>query len=860
MAPKISVQMELLNKKYKAQLEEAIGDTKKGQATIVSNLKRVENATSSMAGQAAKAHAVVAKALQSEAQEAAKTAAVVETAEQAKARARNKTASDAILADTKLKNAEQQLINKKNADANATRRLQIAEEKHAIAKDKATGAAKRQSKALLGLNKQLIMAVAGYAALEVTRLQDAWTKAEVQINSTTSSVREALGVQQQLYDQAQTLGVSYTGLASNFGRFKRSLAEYGASSDDVIQITSNLQKAFMMEGSTANETNSMIIQLSQSLRSGVLAGDEFRSVSESSGIFLKALSKEMNVNVGALKKLASENKITTQNVLNAAKSIKVQDGAIEEMSNTWGAIGNKLVNSLGKAIVAFDKMTGILTLLKMSLTGWGLILDEFGDQWDKFAEDRNKSFKTIAKALGLLTPEMEMYGTETERLAAVTEELTNKEKALIESKKKLAILQKISADPSAIAGLKVYIATLEKELGVQKALKKTLNEKVEKNKPKDKKETGNQVESKSGNLAIDQSKKFAKAERDRLKGRIQLDEEATQAQIDNLKKVLKQTDLTKNQRSEIEKQVESLEEWKANTKQRYRDIELEKEKTLNKERAKDALERLDEELRVEKEGEQSKLDTILANVILRKTIAKDALDKEVLDKEAYRKRIDEIDANAKVLKAELLKTKDELLTEKYAKELSDYEKLLGDKAALDFRYTAKKGELELQQVDTAGSLAVKQFRSKTGLDSATYKMSERAMNSFAQKSEKFARAQFNIQKLQKGTEAFVNTRAGVTAALSHGNFPLAIATGIAGAAEIAAIASSQFGSGTSSSSTSSVSSSETDTEVPQNTEVSLLNTSDNSRMRIDIGIEGLDTLIEGVALGTEQLKRDGRIG
>src|SRR5210317_399688 len=85
----------------------------------------------------------------------------------------------------------------------------------------------------------------------------------------------------------------------------------GLASEDLLQITENVNKVIGIAGVGSIQASSGILQLSQAFASGRLQGDEFRSISENIPPLLDIFAKQLGVTRGELKKLGSEGKITS---------------------------------------------------------------------------------------------------------------------------------------------------------------------------------------------------------------------------------------------------------------------------------------------------------------------------------------------------------------------------------------------------------------------------------------------------------------------------------------------------------------------------------------------------------------------
>ena len=112
-------------------------------------------------------------------------------------------------------------------------------------------------------------------------------------------------------------------LASLNGR----LGQLGFGLKETVDVYEGFNAVARQSFATSQEAAGAMLQLSQALGSGRLNGDEFVRISESMPGLLGIIAAEMNVNVGALKKLGSEGKITSQILVSALS--KVAQGGID---------------------------------------------------------------------------------------------------------------------------------------------------------------------------------------------------------------------------------------------------------------------------------------------------------------------------------------------------------------------------------------------------------------------------------------------------------------------------------------------------------------------------------------------------
>jgi tape measure domain-containing protein len=133
----------------------------------------------------------------------------------------------------------------------------------------------------------------------------------------------------------------------------------GLASEDLLQITENVNKVIGIAGVGSIQASSGILQLSQAFASGRLQGDEFRSISENIPPLLDIFAKQLGVTRGELKKLGSEGKITSEVI---AKALLVETENINEayskLAPTLGQATTRIVNSFTNLTKKFNETTG----------------------------------------------------------------------------------------------------------------------------------------------------------------------------------------------------------------------------------------------------------------------------------------------------------------------------------------------------------------------------------------------------------------------------------------------------------------------------------------------------------------------
>ena len=208
-----------------------------------------------------------------------------------------------------------------------------------------------------------ISAAVGAGTLAARVGVDAET-AQVRLKALTDQFGEYNQAQAAAARIAQTLRISQTEASDSFSKLYGALRPIGVTLQEIEDAFIGFSAAARASGATSVETSAALLQLKQALGSGVLQGDELRSVREQAPAAAQAIAREMGVTIGELKKLGSEGKITTDIVLRALARLKNENldklnaqfntsaQALQDLRVATDNFGVALSNSFGPAAVA----------------------------------------------------------------------------------------------------------------------------------------------------------------------------------------------------------------------------------------------------------------------------------------------------------------------------------------------------------------------------------------------------------------------------------------------------------------------------------------------------------------------------
>lgn len=210
--------------------------------------------------------------------------------------------------------------------------------------------------------------VAAVGAVKLTALADDAALLSARLKDVTGSAKSATDAQQQLFAIAQNLQVGYSDLASSFARMMPAVKALGGGINEASRLAEILATTARLSGASSAEAASSAVQFAQALGSGVLQGDELRSILENNQALARTLAEALGVTVGELKKMGAEGRLTSDIVANALLSrydeIKQRSAELPQtVGGAWARITNefqRFVGSVNDGSSVFSGLTSIL--------------------------------------------------------------------------------------------------------------------------------------------------------------------------------------------------------------------------------------------------------------------------------------------------------------------------------------------------------------------------------------------------------------------------------------------------------------------------------------------------------------------
>lgn len=181
------------------------------------------------------------------------------------------------------------------------------------------------------------------------------------LNNIAGSQARAAQLNDEIYESAQRARMGYEDMMESVLHLSTAAKNIFPDPQEALKFNEIVSKAFVVNGVQGEAAKNAMTQLTQALTSGVLQGDEFRSIAEQAPILEQYVADYMKVPRENLKKLASEGKITADIVHKAIMAAQDDvDAKFAAMPQTFSSLGTQIHNTL---IRSFQPLFGLLTKL-----------------------------------------------------------------------------------------------------------------------------------------------------------------------------------------------------------------------------------------------------------------------------------------------------------------------------------------------------------------------------------------------------------------------------------------------------------------------------------------------------------------
>lgn len=249
-------------------------------------------------------------------------------------------------------------------------------------------------------------------AVATVKMADEYTSIQNRMKLYITDAKELGKVNSQLAQFSMENNVGLRETATLFSRLAPSMQKLGANTAAITTVVDAFGKSMRIGGATAMEAASATIQFSQAMASGKLAGDEFRSISEASPRFLKAIAEGSGIAADKLKEMSAAGMLTTQVISKAL--LKEYPKLIEEnkkLGVTMEQGANAIKTGFLVAIGEFNEGAGITKALGEAMMDLAQGMLTGAQNARQFGKDVNAWFSANADTISNVVDAVKILAT-----------------------------------------------------------------------------------------------------------------------------------------------------------------------------------------------------------------------------------------------------------------------------------------------------------------------------------------------------------------------------------------------------------------------------------------------------------------
>jgi len=264
----------------------------------------------------------------------------------------------------------------------------------------------------------VITSLVGWAAVikgvrSMAELSDVTTQTTARIEMMNDGLQTTADLQDMIFQSAQRSRVGYQAMADTVAKLGNQAGEaFGNNNKQVIQFTELLNKLFTTAGLDSTAIQSVMYNMTQSLSTGKLLGQDYRILKQNAPQIMEYLRKFYgDISQAQLDEMVHEGKVSAQDLKNAMFSAADEINAkFEKMPVTFGQAWTKFKNTFTKI------QKPILTMLSKIADGLNTIFTFLGEH--------QYILYITAGAIGIIAGAILLYNTYTTIATFVTNALS----------------------------------------------------------------------------------------------------------------------------------------------------------------------------------------------------------------------------------------------------------------------------------------------------------------------------------------------------------------------------------------------------------------------------------------------------
>lgn len=216
----------------------------------------------------------------------------------------------------------------------------------------------------------------------VLGLSDEMAQTSARLDRVNAQYGTTVDLNQMIYQSAQASRGAYQETAALVGKLGTLAPEAFKGPDELVAFAEQINKQYVLAGTSAQGAQAATMQLTQALSSGVLRGEELNSVLEQAPTIVHSIGDYLGVSIGEVRALAAEGKITSEVVKNAIfAAAEETNEAFEDMPVTWAQrwtmMKNSALQAIGPVLDGLGWMADNIEMIGPPLLGLGAAFGVF---------------------------------------------------------------------------------------------------------------------------------------------------------------------------------------------------------------------------------------------------------------------------------------------------------------------------------------------------------------------------------------------------------------------------------------------------------------------------------------------------
>lgn len=253
-----------------------------------------------------------------------------------------------------VRNSKQDLINKSDKlteeilnQANAVNKVANNTDKIKVPQSGVESGFSKWQTNVIAINQalQLTQSIARGVG-SVLNYADELTLTKARIDLINDGQRTTAELQEDIYQAAQRSRGSYQDMAKSVAKLGILASDAFKNNDEMVAFAELMNKSFTVSGASESEKSAAMYQLTQAMSSGMLQGDELRSIRENAPMFYQAIAEYTGKSAAELKEMGANGEITADIMKNALFSAGDEiEAKMEQMPKTFGNAMTNIQNS-----------------------------------------------------------------------------------------------------------------------------------------------------------------------------------------------------------------------------------------------------------------------------------------------------------------------------------------------------------------------------------------------------------------------------------------------------------------------------------------------------------------------------------